>query len=205
VCGAELGSPARSQLSDSVADASSGTIQEAGLEKLCVDLGIDMFSSPAVLMIGYYMQAPELTDIALESFTRGMAAIGVSTLEELKTALPEACKRIQDSPPSYSAFFKYAFKVNCAEGMRVLDGEVAAALLRALLGPSWPLAAKVADFIEATGIKTVTKDTWVQILAFSKAFPDSLADYDADAAWPVMLDDFVASLSSASSSSASSG
>ncbi|CAE7225058.1 Dcun1d1 [Symbiodinium sp. KB8] len=177
-----------------VADASSGAIDADGIEKLCEDLGLDIYGSPEVLMLGYVMQADDLTDISNESFTRGMSALGTSTVEELKAEMPKLAARITGGSAEFAAFFKYAFNANKREGMRVLDGEVAVGLIRLLLGPRWALAEKFASFLESQEIKNVTKDTWMQTLAFSKAFPSSVESYDEDAAWPVVIDDFVASL-----------
>ena len=177
-----------------LADASSRSIEADGLERLCTDVGLDMYESPEVLMLGFVMQAEDLTDISSESFTRGMTVLGTSTIAELKAEVPKLAKRITSGGAEFSAFFKYAFNANKREGMRVIDGEVAVGLIRMLLGSRWALAEKYASFLESQEIKNVTKDTWMQTLAFSKAFPSSVDAYDEDAAWPVVIDDFVASL-----------
>jgi len=149
-------------------------------------------------MLGFLMQANDMTDITAEQFTRGMSVVGAGTTAELKAALPSVRARVMDDADAFSAFFKFAFVANKADGMRVLDAEVATALIRLLLVPRWPLGERFAAFLESSGVKNVTKDTWNQTLAFSKAFPTSVDSYEDDGAWPVMVDDFVEHMKKAS-------
>lgn len=176
-----------------IADAESGLIEADGLQRFCESIGVDMFADTTVLMIGFFMQAPDLTEISSDQFTRGLTVIGVSTAKELIAAIPAMRARVTGDPAVFASFFKYAFESNLGDGMRVLDCEVGVALLRALLGSTWALTEAFCGFLESKGIKTITKDTWMQTLAFSKAFPTDTEAYDEDAAWPVLIDDFVAS------------
>jgi hypothetical protein len=178
-------------------------IETEGLEAFCVAIGLDMYSSPEVLMIGFFMQAPDMAEITSEQFSRGMSVLGTSSTAELKAAVPSIRARVTGDPSVFTSFFKYAFESNLGDGMRVLDGEVAVALLRALLSGTWALAESFAAYLEAKSVKTVTKDTWMQTLAFSKAFPTSIDEYDEDAAWPVLIDDFVEHQKAAGSATAS--
>ena len=41
------------------------------------------------------------------------------------------------------------------------------------------------------GLKAVSKDTWMQLLEFSRKIKADFSDYDEDGAWPTLIDDFV--------------
>lgn len=174
------------------ADAELGVINSDGLERLCTEIGVDPFEDYAVLLITYYMQCGSLEAITQEEFTRGFTAMGVSSLKDLKAALPKMREDLSSNASLFDSFYKFAFKANCSEGMRVLTGDVAAGLLRLVLGPRLPIANDFAAFIEATGVKTVTRDSWIQLHSFARTVRPDLSNYDPAAAWPVLIDDYVA-------------
>ncbi|CAG4935251.1 unnamed protein product [Parnassius apollo] len=76
-------------------------------------------------------------------------------------------------------------------GQRSLDAAAARALLGVLL-PRWPLRVPLATFLQRERrYRVVNRDQWCNILEFSRTVDHHLAAYDADGAWPVMLDEFV--------------
>ncbi|KAJ6598023.1 hypothetical protein B0H10DRAFT_735461 [Mycena sp. CBHHK59/15] len=62
-----------------------------------------------------------------------------------------------------------------------------------LLVPKYPLMAEVLEFIAEKGsYKATNKDLWSMMLEFCSTVNPTLQDYEADGAWPTLLDDFVA-------------
>ncbi|PSR81922.1 hypothetical protein PHLCEN_2v6217 [Hermanssonia centrifuga] len=51
----------------------------------------------------------------------------------------------------------------------------------------------ILDFINEKGTyRGVNKDLWLMVFEFCQTVSPTLEDYEADGAWPTMLDDFVA-------------
>ncbi|KAF8162868.1 Cullin binding-domain-containing protein [Crassisporium funariophilum] len=66
------------------------------------------------------------------------------------------------------------------------------ALWSVLLVPKYPIMAEVLEFINERGsYKATNKDLWSMMLEFCETVNPNLQDYEADGAWPTLLDDFV--------------
>ncbi|KAJ7349120.1 potentiating neddylation domain-containing protein [Mycena albidolilacea] len=71
--------------------------------------------------------------------------------------------------------------------------ETSTALWSVLLVPQYPIISEVLEFITEKGTyKATNKDLWSMMLEFCRTVEPSLQDYEADGAWPTLLDDFVA-------------
>lgn len=74
---------------------------------------------------------------------------------------------------------------------RSLESGTARALLGVLL-PRWALRAPLGAFLQRERrYRVVNRDQWCNILEFSRTVDAHLHAYDADGAWPVLLDEFV--------------
>ncbi|KAJ0955688.1 putative defective-in-cullin neddylation protein [Helianthus annuus] len=47
------------------------------------------------------------------------------------------------------------------------------------------------SFFENNQRHNISKDTWSQVLAFSRCVHENLEGYDPEGAWPVLIDEFV--------------
>ncbi|TFY76479.1 hypothetical protein EWM64_g7535 [Hericium alpestre] len=98
---------------------------------------------------------------------------------------------------SFTKAYMFSFQLAKAEGARVIDIETASALWSVMLVPRYPLMAEVLQFINETGnYKAANKDLWTmldakQMVEFCQTIQPDLGNYEADGAWPTMLDDFV--------------
>ncbi|KAJ7915515.1 potentiating neddylation domain-containing protein, partial [Mycena leptocephala] len=71
--------------------------------------------------------------------------------------------------------------------------ETSTAFWSVLLVPQYPLMSEVLEFIAEKGsYKATNKDLWSMMLEFCRTVKPTLHDYEADGAWPTLLDDFVA-------------
>ncbi|CAM8946508.1 unnamed protein product [Rhodiola kirilowii] len=55
----------------------------------------------------------------------------------------------------------------------------------------WPLVDHWCQFLQERHNKAITRDTWSQLLEFARNVDPSLTNYDAEAAWPYLIDEFV--------------
>lgn len=80
-------------------------------------------------------------------------------------------------------------------------------MLPVLLGSRWQLLGDFVDFLGASGEEFLSKDTWKTLIPFMKTVPNtaSLASYEDDGCWPVLLDEFVTAKVSGSGPAAAGG
>jgi len=73
-----------------------------------------------------------------------------------------------------------------------LDMDIASAFWSVLLTPRFPIVAEMLEFISETGsYKAANKDLWSMVLEFCETVSPDLANFEADGAWPTMIDEFV--------------
>ena len=168
-----------------------GRITAEGIERLCGELGVDMYSDIVVLILSYHMGAKTMGEFTEAEWRTGMSAMGVDTIAGLKAKLP-ALRAELKSPAMFSAFYAWAYDFNCDEGQKSLSLETAIALFPMLVTKErWPLVDVFVEFLNRPGTKSVSKDTWVQLGQFMRDVDPKLTNFDEAAAWPVQVDDFV--------------
>jgi len=108
-----------------------------------------------------------------------------------------------DTKTAYSEFYTFLFILCKPPQSRNIDMETACAMWSVCLAPRYPLANDIIAFITEKGTyKAVTKDIWSMMLEFCRTISPNLDNYDADGAWPTLLDDFVSGKKSDASSTA---
>jgi len=76
---------------------------------------------------------------------------------------------------------------------RNIEMETAIAFWSVLLAPSFSIVSEMIEFLNAKpSYKAANKDLWSMMLEFCRTVDPSLDNYEADGAWPTVLDDFVA-------------
>jgi len=128
-----------------------------------------------------------------------MAALGCDTVAKLAAKLPglraSLGRSVEDA--TFRAVYAYAFGFAREKGAKTVVPDTALALWQLLLPSRWALAQQWLDFLPAQGLKSVTADVWSQLLEFARAVKPDLSNYDANGAWPSLIDDFVDSLQAA--------
>ncbi|WFD30400.1 Scaffold-type E3 ligase [Malassezia sp. CBS 17886] len=106
----------------------------------------------------------------------------------------------------YTTAYDYAFSFACPEGQKNLPLEVALTFWDLLLpsaptfdadGASGKFSARQYELwkrflVEASNLRVVSRDTWIQFLEFMREIDPAFANHDFDAAWPSVIDEFVA-------------
>ncbi|KAL5511890.1 hypothetical protein ACEPAH_5108 [Sanghuangporus vaninii] len=116
-----------------------------------------------------------------------------------KSAPPAIDKYKKDRYWDYSAnvgsaflqFYNFCFALVKKESSRNIDMEYATAFWSVILAPRYPIMSEVVEFINEKGTyKGVNKDLWTMMYEFCQNIQPSLDGYDAEGAWPTLLDDF---------------
>lgn len=180
-------------LFSSYADKSSGMIDPEGIETLCSDVGVD-HTDLRILMLAWKMKAERQGYFSLEEWRRGLKALRVDTINKLKKALPELEKEVR-RPPNFVDFYSYAFRYCLTEEkQKSIDIECICELLDLVIGSQF--RAQVDALVEylktQSDYKVINMDQWMGFYRFCNeiSFPD-LSNYDAELAWPLILDNFV--------------
>ncbi|KAL6307984.1 Cullin binding-domain-containing protein [Sparassis latifolia] len=101
-------------------------------------------------------------------------------------------KYAADTNKAFSELYSYCFNLAKPAGARNIDMETASAFWSVLVVPQYPVMKEMLEFINDKGTyKGVNKDLWSMILEFCRTIQPDLSNYDADGAWPTMIDNFV--------------
>ncbi len=168
-------------------------IDAEGIMQFFGDLGIDPESDLVSLVVANKMNAQEMGKFTQEEFTRGMRHFQCDSVVKLKKKIPAMRQELLDAY-AFKSVYEYAFRFSKEENQKALNLDTACAMWELLLKDKWPLLNKWCDFLNRKHKKAISRDTWNQILDFSRMYNSSLFGYDAegkDAAWPYLIDEFV--------------
>ncbi|KZT11591.1 DUF298-domain-containing protein [Laetiporus sulphureus 93-53] len=99
----------------------------------------------------------------------------------------------EDPQKAFNELYSFCFALAKPPQARNIDMETASAFWSVLIVPRYPLMSELLQFINDKGTyRGVNKDLWNMALEFVRTIDPNLSNYDADGAWPTMLDDFVA-------------
>ncbi|KAI3684343.1 hypothetical protein L6452_33566 [Arctium lappa] len=181
------------QLYYAYANNLSGMIDPEGIESLCSDLEVD-HTDVRILMLAWKMQAEKQGYFTLEEWRRGLKALRADTIVKLKKALPELEKEVR-RPSNYVEFYSYAFRYCLTEEkQKSIDIESICELLELVLGLHFrPQVDLFVQYLRTQiDYKVINMDQWMGFYRFCNeiSFPD-FSNYDAELAWPLILDNFV--------------
>lgn len=161
-------------------------------------------SDIVMLVISWHFSAATMCEYSKAEFVEGMEELGCTSVDALKRKLPELRKELKASQ-SFGEVYNYAYGFACEKGQKCLQLDVASAMWQLLFADNrWPLIQKWCDYLDAYHKRAVSRDTWSQLLEFSKIVctEGDLEQFDAssNSAWPYLIDEFVDQLRSPSSS-----
>ncbi|CAA6659160.1 unnamed protein product [Spirodela intermedia] len=192
-----------SSSSDSKAKPHVDMILANGIECLCRELQVDP-QDIVMLVLSSHMRAATMCEFSRQEFIDGLEALGVDSLETLREKIPSLRAELKDEQ-IFSVIYNFAFDWAKEEGQRSMTLDTAIGMWQLLLTEKcWPLVDHWCLFLQARQEKAISRDTWTMVLEFVKAVlpPLSLSlsrrwrtrwrrHYDADGAWPSLIDGFV--------------
>jgi len=191
--------------SDSHPDSSKTAIEPTGLQDLCQALHMDPATDIAVLVLAWKCKTRTMGSITKEEFLQGMQGLHVDSLNSLISRTTDMREMVRDaSSAQFRDFYRFVFEISREPGSKVLELDVAVALLDLLLG-CFALTSKFRAFLgRKEGLRAMSVDQWQSFLEFCKLHSSGLQNYDSDGACkcyagPVLIDEFVAWLQAGNS------
>uniref|UniRef100_A0A1I8IEL6 Defective in cullin neddylation protein n=2 Tax=Macrostomum lignano TaxID=282301 RepID=A0A1I8IEL6_9PLAT len=164
----------------------------SGIFRLLEDTSIDPVSLTA-LVLAWQLDASVQGEFTRTEFVRGMARLGVDSLDKLKPRLNQVERGLGQNREQLRDL--YAFTFNFARESRdakVLAIDTAIPYWQLLLEgrPFAKLLKQWCQFLQENKVRGISRDTWNLFFDFISN-PDNLAEYDPNGAWPSLIDEFV--------------
>ncbi|KAF8048232.1 hypothetical protein N665_2598s0004 [Sinapis alba] len=171
-------------------DPFSDMIQAEGISILCSDLQVEP-QDIVTLVLSWHMNAATACEFSREEFFGGLQALGVDSIGKLQEKLSFMRSELKDEQKFYD-IYNFAFGWAKEKGQKSLALDTAIGMWQLLFAErEWPLVNHWCDFLQDRHNKAISKDTWAQLLEFARTVDPVLSNYDAEGAWPYLIDEFV--------------
>ncbi|KAF5477272.1 hypothetical protein F2P56_003922 [Juglans regia] len=171
-------------------DPYSDMILVDGITLLCNDLQVDP-QDIVTLVVSWHMKAATMCEFSKQEFLGGLQALGIDSLEKFRERIPFLRSELKDEQKFFE-IYNFAFGWAKEKGQKSLALDTAIGMWQLLFAEKqWPLVDHWCQFLQARHNKAISRDTWSQLLEFARTVGPTLSDYDAEGAWPYLIDEFV--------------
>lgn len=173
-------------------DTSEESILAEGMERFCVDLGVDP-TEFIVLVLAWKFEASQMCRFTREEFMNGCQKMKAHNAKSLRERFPDLLAEAKDQKNFKNLYnFTFSFGLDHSSGQRSLPTEMAVALWNLVFTQAKPeLLDHWFAFLKETEVKGISRDTWNMFLPFVETTLPDLSNYDESEAWPSLFDDFV--------------
>lgn len=171
-------------------DPYADMIMADGISNLCNDLQVDP-QDIVMLVVSWHMKAATMCEFSKQEFVGGLQSLGIDSLEKFRDRIPSIRSELKDDQ-KFKEIYNFAFGWAKEKGQKSLALDTAIGMWQLLFEEKqWPLVEHWCQFLQARHNKAISRDTWSQLLEFARSVDPTLSNYDAEGAWPYLLDEFV--------------
>jgi len=160
-----------------------------GIEDLMQHLEIDA-EDISIFIFAWKIRAKSLGVFTRTEFEEGLRRLRVDSIEGLKERLNHMKNEINDET-NFKDFYQYLFDYARQPNSKTLPPDFAIVIWKIVLKNKFKHLNKWITFIQEKHQKAISKDTWNQVLEFTRVINDDMSNYDPTGAWPIVLDEFV--------------
>ncbi|KAM1122827.1 hypothetical protein ACFX2I_004320 [Malus domestica] len=161
-----------------------------GISLLCNDLQVDP-QDIVMLVVSWHMKAATMCEFSKEEFVEGLEPLGIDSLDKFREKIPFMRSELKDEQ-KFREVYNFAFDWAKEKGQKSLALDTAIGMWQLVFAEKqWPYVEHWCQFLPARHNKAISRDTWSQLLEFATAVDPSLSNYDAEGAWPYLIDEFV--------------
>ncbi|KAH7820086.1 putative leucine zipper protein [Monocercomonoides exilis] len=159
-------------------------------EKLISDLGVEP-DDIVVLILAWKFKGSAMCQFTHSEFVDGCTSLNVTDIASLKRALPTLRSSIS-SESDFAEFYRWSFTYyQEEERSKKLPTDTCVAMYELLLKGKFPNLEEWLDFLNKKNAPFITQDTWNLTLDFFKEVRTDYSNFDAESAWPLLLEQFV--------------
>ncbi|KAJ0100575.1 hypothetical protein Patl1_20783 [Pistacia atlantica] len=161
-----------------------------GITLLCNDLQVDP-QDIVMLVVSWHMKAATMCEFSKQEFIGGLQALGIDSLDKFRERIPYMRSELKDEQ-KFREIYNFAFSWAKEKGQKSLALDTAIGMWQLLFAEKqWALVDHWCQFLQAKHNKAISRDTWAQLLEFARTVDPELSNYDAEGAWPYLIDEFV--------------
>ncbi|KAK4594940.1 hypothetical protein RGQ29_018607 [Quercus rubra] len=138
------------------------------------------------------MKAATMCEFSKQEFIGGLQGLGIDSLEKFCEKIPFMHMELKDDQEFATAVIAVRENGGCPLGQKSLALDTAIGMWKLLFAEKqWRLVDHWCQFLQARHNKAISRDTWSQLLEFARMVDPALTNYDAEGAWPYLIDEFV--------------
>jgi DCN1-like protein 1/2 len=159
------------------------------MEEYCNDLEVDP-TDVIMLIIAFHLDSENMCEFTRENWMKGWATLGCDSIESMKNKIPSLREELDD-PEIFKKIYRFAFLFGRQETQRSLELGIAIGLWQLLLPNKFKHLELWCDYLQNEYKRAISRDTWNLLLEFVNTVDEKMTNYDANGAWPVVIDNFV--------------
>ncbi|CAJ0955309.1 unnamed protein product, partial [Mesorhabditis belari] len=161
-----------------------------GVFALLEDLGLAP-TDRKVLILAWLLKAKIQCEFTADEWNYGLVALRVVSIDDLRMVLEKEERILEKDTSKLKALYRFTYTFGKPEHHRKMDCETAIVYWKILFEDRYALLDVWISFLRVQQIDAIKSDIWNLVLEFFEQVDANLSNYDDEAAWPVLLTDFV--------------